>query len=83
MGGKSMEGSPEQKRQAAREAREEGKKPSEMSATTGGSQQQKRSDDSTQSHEQQMDLRSEGKPEQLHHRDQAEARPRSRDVRDD
>jgi hypothetical protein len=82
MGGKSMEGSPEQKRQAAREAREEGKKPSEMSATTGGSQQQKRSDDS-QSHEEQMDLRSEGKPEQLHHRDQAEARPRSRDARDD
>ncbi len=78
MGGKSMEGSPEQKRQAARDAKEEGKKPSEMSATTGGSQQQKRSDDS-QTHEEQMDQRSEGKPEQLHHRDQAEARPRSRD----
>jgi hypothetical protein len=78
MGGKSMEGSPEQKRQAAREARDEGKQPSEMSATTGGSQQQKRSDGSM-SHEEQMDQRSEGKPEQLHHRDQAEARPRSRD----
>ncbi len=78
MGGKSMDGSPEQKRQAAREAKAEGKKPSEMSATTGGSQQQKRSDDS-QTHEEQMDQRSEGKPEQLHHRDQAEARPRSRD----
>lgn len=82
MGGKSMEGSPEQKRQAAREAKEEGKKPSEMGATTGGSQQQKRSDDA-QSHEEQMDQRSEGKPEQLHHRDQAEARPRSRDLQDD
>ena len=39
MGGKKMEGNEEQKRQKAREAREEGKTPSEEQATTGASKQ--------------------------------------------
>ena len=39
MGGKKMEGNEEQKRQAARDAREEGKSASEVGASTGGSQQ--------------------------------------------
>ena len=36
---KKMEGDENQKRQAAREARAEGKRPSEMGATTGASKQ--------------------------------------------
>lgn len=39
MGGKKMEGNEEQRRKKAREAREEGKSPSEEHATTGGSKQ--------------------------------------------
>ncbi len=82
MGGKKMEGSPEQKRQKAREAKEQGKRPSEMSATTGASHQHKDSDRSM-SHEEQMEQRREGKQDVLHDQDDGQARPRSRDARDD
>lgn len=43
MGGKKMEGNEQQKRKKAREAREEGKSPSEAHATTGGSKQRQHS----------------------------------------
>ncbi|HEX6373751.1 MAG TPA: hypothetical protein VF006_32790 [Longimicrobium sp.] len=78
MGGKRMEGSEEQKRQAARDAREEGKSASEIGATTGGSQQRTEAK-SGMSHQERLDLKREGKPDQLT-ADTAEARPGSRDA---
>jgi len=57
---RSMEGSEEQKQAAAREAREQGKQPSEVQATTGASKQRKEApDDAT--HQEKMDLKHEGK----------------------
>ena len=47
MGGKKMEGNEEQKRKKAREAREEGKSPSEKHATTGGSKQRQHEGEDT------------------------------------
>ncbi|AHG88266.1 hypothetical protein J421_0729 [Gemmatirosa kalamazoonensis] len=55
-----MEGSEEQKQAAAREAREQGKRPSETSATTGASKQRKEAPASA-SHQEKMDLKHEGK----------------------
>ena len=77
MGGKKMEGSEEQKRQAARDAREEGKSAGEIGATTGGSQQRTEAKGSM-SHQQRLDLKREGKPDPLTE-DTPEARPGSRD----
>jgi transposase-like protein len=77
MGGKSMEGSPEQKRQAAREAREEGKSPSEVGRTTGASQQRTQAGDDM-THQQRLDLQREGKPDVISE-NTPEARPGSRD----
>jgi hypothetical protein len=77
MGGKKMEGSEEQKRQAARDAREEGKSASEIGATTGGSQQRTEASGGM-SHQQRLDLKREGKPDQLTEETPA-ARPGSRD----
>jgi hypothetical protein len=77
MGGKKMEGSEEQKRQAARDAREEGKSASEIGASTGGSQQRTEAK-GDMSHQQRLDLKREGKPDQLTE-DTPEARPGSRD----
>lgn len=77
MGGKSMEGSPEQKRQAAREAREEGKRPSEVGRTTGASQQRTEAGDDM-THQQRLDLQREGKPDVISE-NTPEARPGSRD----
>lgn len=78
MDGKKMEGSEEQKRQAVRDAREEGKSASEIGATTGGSQQrtEARGD---MSYQQRLDLKREGQPDQLTE-DTPEARPGSRDA---
>lgn len=42
MGGKKMEGSEEQKRKKAREAKEEGMAPSEAGATSGSSKQREK-----------------------------------------
>ena len=39
---RNMEGNEEQKRAAAREAKEQGKRPSEVGATTGASKQTKK-----------------------------------------
>ena len=77
MGGKSMGGSPEQKRAAAREAREEGKTPSEVGRTTGASQQRTEADDDM-THQQRLDLKREGKPDVISE-NTPEARPGSRD----
>lgn len=77
MGGKKMEGSEEQKRQAARDARAEGKSASEIGATTGGSQQRTKAK-GDMSHQQRLDLKREGKPDQLTE-ETPQARPGSRD----
>ena len=57
---RSMEGSEEQKQAAAREAREQGKLPSEVKATTGASKQRKEAPDNA-SHQEKMELKHEGK----------------------
>ena len=77
MGGKKMEGNEEQKRQAARDAREEGKRPSEVGATTGASQQRTEAK-KNMSHQERLDLKREGKPDQLAENTPT-ARPGSRD----
>ncbi len=76
--GKSMEGSEEQKQKLARQAKEEGKKPSEVGATTGGSKQQARAD-KDDSHQQRLDQKHQGKQDQIHHTKGEEARPGARD----
>jgi hypothetical protein len=55
-----MEGSEEQKQAAAREAREQGKLPSEVRATTGATKQRQDAPDNA-SHQEKMDLKHEGK----------------------
>jgi hypothetical protein len=77
MGGKKMEGSEEQKRQAARDAREEGKSASEVGATTGGSQQRTEAK-GNMSHQERLDLKREGKPDQITE-ETSTARPGARD----
>jgi hypothetical protein len=57
---RNMEGDANQKRAAAREAKAQGKRPSEMSATTGASKQRKEAS-SNASHQEKMDLKHEGK----------------------
>lgn len=78
MGGKQMEGSNEQRRQAAREAREQGQDASEVGATTGASQQRTEAKPG-QSHQERLDLKREGKPEVIGE-NTPEARPGSRDA---
>ena len=77
MGGKKMEGSEEQKRQAARDARAEGKRASEVGASTGASHQHTDARRSM-SHQERLDLKREGKPDQLTE-ETPTARPGSRD----
>ena len=57
---RKMEGNDDQRRQAAREAREQGKLPSEVGATQGASKQLKQAKNSD-SHQEKMDLKGEGK----------------------
>ena len=76
MGGRKMEGDEAQKQAAAREAREQGKRPSEMGATTGASKQHADAKPGM-SHQQRLDLKREGKIDQD---DAPEARPGSRDA---
>ena len=73
---RNMEGNAEQKRKAAREARAEGKKPSEMSATTGASKQRKESR-GKMTHQEKMDQKHEGKTNQ---KPGERARPGSRET---
>ena len=57
---RNMEGDNEQRRKAAREAREQGKLPSEVGATLGASKQRKEAPENA-SHQEKMDLKDEGK----------------------
>lgn len=68
---RKMEGSEEQKQKAAREARAQGKLPSEMKATTGASKQRKEAKGNA-SHQEKLDQKHEGK------RDTAEGNERAR-----
>lgn len=77
MSGKKMEGSEEQKRAAAREARDAGQRASETGATTGASKQRTEADDGM-THQQRLDLKREGKPDAISE-NTPEARPGSRD----
>lgn len=71
---RNMEGDANQKRQAARDAKAQGKKPSEMSATTGASKQRKKApNDAT--HQEKMDLKHEGKQRGRQEQDTERARP--------
>ena len=75
---RNMEGSPEQKRAAAREAKKHGKLPSEMSATTGASKQRKKAPNNA-THQEKMELKHEGKHGGSKAIDQEHARPGNRD----
>lgn len=55
-----MEGDEEQRRAAAREAREDGKSPSEAGATLGASKQRKKAKGS-ESHQEKLEMRDHGK----------------------
>lgn len=77
MGGKQMEGDNRQRRKMAKEARDEGKKPSEIGATLGASQQRTRSENGM-SHQENIDLKREGKQESVRE-NVPEARPGNRD----
>lgn len=57
---RQREGDADQRRKAAREARREGKSPSEVGATLGASKQTKRVGNEA-SHQEKMDTRGEGK----------------------
>jgi hypothetical protein len=75
--GKQMEGDNKQRRAAAREAREHGKKPSEVGATTGASKQQAKADTEA-THQERIDQKREGKQDVIS-QNTPEARPGSRD----
>jgi hypothetical protein len=77
MAAKEMEGDNRERRKLAREARQAGKKPSEVGASNSASQQRTKADDSM-SHQERIDLKREGKQEQLTE-NTPEARPGSRD----
>ena len=74
---RNMEGDADQKRKAAREAKAQGKLPSEMSATTGASKQRKKAP-SNASHQEKLDQKHEGKT--AHQQSGERARPGNRDV---
>jgi hypothetical protein len=75
--GKQMEGDNRERRKMAKEAREQGKSPSEIGATLGSSKQRTEADRSA-SHQEKLDLQRQGKQEQLTE-NTPEAKPRSRD----
>lgn len=63
MAGKKMEGNEEQKRQKARDAREEGKQPSEEGVTSGASKQ--RRDSGSEDYPETLDSKRRGKQDSL------------------
>ena len=77
MGGKKMEGNEQQKRKAAREAKDAGSAPSAVGATTGGSQQRTEAS-ADMTHQEKLDLKREGKHDVIQ-QNTPEARPGSRD----
>jgi hypothetical protein len=78
MAGKQMEGDNKQRRAAAKKAREEGKRASEIGASTGSSKQRAEADTSM-SHQEKLDLQREGKHDVIRE-NTPEARPGSRDA---
>jgi hypothetical protein len=74
---KQMEGDNNQRRETARQARRAGKLASEVSGTTGASKQLKEAKPGA-THQERIDLKSEGKPRVMG-RNVPEARPGSRD----
>lgn len=58
--GKQMEGDNQERRKMAKEAREEGKKPSEIGATKGASKQRQKAPAGA-THQEKLDLKREGK----------------------
>lgn len=75
--GKQMEGDNRERRKMAKEARDEGKKPSEVGATQGASKQRTHARQSM-SHQEKIDLKREGKHDVIRE-NTPEARPGSRD----
>jgi hypothetical protein len=78
MSGKQMEGNEEQRRAAAKDARDEGKKASEIGASTGSSQQRAKAADNA-SHQEKIDQKRQGKQDVIRE-NTPEARPGSRDA---
>ena len=76
MSGKKMEGSEEQKRKKAREAKEEGDLPSEQGGTSGASKQRKQVGGDAP-HTEKLETRREGKQESAT-KGKSEPRPGSR-----
>ena len=75
--GKQMEGDNRERRKMAKEARDEGKKPSEVGATLGASKQRAEADDNA-THQERIDQIREGKQSILTE-NTPEAKPGSRD----
>jgi hypothetical protein len=76
--GKQMEGDNRERRNKAKQARREGKKPSEVGATLGASKQRNEADESM-THQERLDLMREGKHDVIRE-NTPEARPGSRDA---
>jgi hypothetical protein len=78
MGGKQMEGDNRERRKMAKDARDEGKKPSEIGATLGASKQ--RADaDAGASHQEKLDMQRQGKHDVISE-NTPEAKPGARDA---
>ncbi len=78
MSGKQMEGDNKERRKMAKEARDEGSKPSEVGATLGASKQRTKADaDAT--HQGKLDLKRQGKHDVIRE-NTPEAKPGSRDA---
>ncbi|CAN5733874.1 hypothetical protein BH23GEM8_BH23GEM8_08750 [soil metagenome] len=78
MSGKQMEGDNKERRKMAKEARDQGSKPSEVGATQGASKQRTKADaDAT--HQEKLDLKRQGKHDVIRE-NTPEAKPGSRDA---
>ena len=78
MAGKQMEGDNREQRKHAKEARDQGKKPSEVGATQGASKQRTEAPDSA-THQEKLDLKRQGKHDVIRE-NTPEASPGSRDA---
>jgi hypothetical protein len=75
--GKQMEGDNKERRNKAKQARQEGKSPSEVGATLGASKQRNEADNNM-THQQKLDLKREGKHDVIRE-NTPEAKPGNRD----
>ncbi len=80
MSGKKMEGNEQAKRKNARQARAQGKAPSEVQATTGASKQREHLGGNAD-HVEKITKRREGKPDQIQDQRQQTDTPRQADLR--